>query len=178
MKNFTTFSFLILIVVLTSCSSRKYVSYLKDHTEVVEMTDTLQFNSLDKTFYKNKLFLVGEVHEVASSPRIDYAMFAQLNEKVNIDIYLAEMDIAQGYYLQKYLEGSDDRQLKDILKKWVVYIGSISEEYRNKWVKMRAYYAQLPEAYKFKLVAIDKISDFNLLRELLKEKLPTARTLR
>ncbi|MBU2921228.1 hypothetical protein KO504_07720 [Winogradskyella psychrotolerans] len=174
MKNFTTFSFLILIVVLTSCSSRKYVSYLKDHTEVVEMTDTLQFNSLDKTFYKNKLFLVGEVHEVASSPRIDYAMFAQLNEKVNIDIYLAEMDIAQGYYLQKYLEGSDDRQLKDILKKWVVYIGSISEQYRNKWVKMRAYYAQLPEAYKFKLVAIDKISDFNLLRELLKEKLPTA----
>ncbi|MBU2930095.1 hypothetical protein [Winogradskyella psychrotolerans] len=172
MKNFKILSFTILIVVLTSCSSRKYVNYLKDHTEVVEMADTLQFNSLDDDFYNNKLFFVGEVHEVASSPRIDYAMFTQLNEKVNIDIYLAEMDIAQGYYLQKYLEGSDEHELKDILKEWVVYIGSISEQYRNKWVKMRTYYATLPEASKFQLVAIDKISDFNLLRQLLNEKLP------
>lgn len=136
------------------------------------MTDTLQFNSLSEGFYKNKLFFVGEVHEVDTSPRIDFAMFTQLHEKINIAIYLAEMDLAQGYYLQKYLEGSDDLELKEILKKWEVYIGSISNQYRNKWVKMRAYYSSLPTSSKFKLVAIDKIADFDLLRKLLKEKLP------
>ncbi len=172
MKNYILICLLTCIFLFTSCSSSKYVNYLKEHTEVVKMTDTLQFNSLSEGFYKNKLFFVGEVHEVDTSPRIDFAMFTQLHEKINIAIYLAEMDLAQGYYLQKYLEGSDDLELKEILKKWEVYIGSISNQYRNKWVKMRAYYSSLPTSSKFKLVAIDKIADFDLLRKLLKEKLP------
>ncbi len=172
MKNYILICLLTCIFLFTSCSSSKYVNYLKEHTEVVKMTDTLQFNSLNEDFYKNKLFFVGEVHEVETSPRIDFAMFSQLHEKINIDIYLAEMDLAQGYYLQKYLEGSDDLELKEILKKWEVYIGSVSNQYRNKWVKMRAYYSSLPTSSKFKLVAIDKIADFGLLRRLLKEKLP------
>ncbi|GLR19904.1 hypothetical protein GCM10007940_45200 [Portibacter lacus] len=137
------------------------------------MTDSLQFNSLDEDFYKNQLFLVGEVHEVETSPRIDYALFTQLNEKINIDIYIAEMDIAQGYYLQKYIEGSDELELKEILKEWAVYIGRISEQHRNKWKNFRAYYSGLSEDSKFKLIGVDKIADFDLLRRLLIEKLPS-----
>ncbi|CAN0604551.1 unnamed protein product, partial [Ectocarpus sp. 12 AP-2014] len=63
-------------------------------------------------------------------------------------------------------------ELHKILKEWPVYIGSISKQYRNKWNKMRTYYAQLPENKKFKLVGIDRIADFELVRKLLKEKLP------
>jgi len=172
MKTFTLCSFIASLLFFVSCSSSKYVSYLEDHTEVIKMSDSLQFKSLDEDFYKNKLYLVGEVHEVASSPRIDFAMFTQLNEKINIDIYLAEMDIAQGYYLQQYLEGSNAIELKEILKEWFVYIGRYSEEYRNKWMKMRAYYSQLPEASKFELIGVDRIADFELIKKLLKEKLP------
>lgn len=172
MKTWSLFSVGMLFILFTSCSSSKYVSYLKAETEVVKMTDSLQFNSLDEDFYQNKLFLVGEVHEVASSPRIDFALFTQLNEKVNIQVYLAEMDIAQGYYLHEYLKGSDAIELKTILKEWPVYIGTVSEEHRNKWRKMRAYYAQLPEAKKFELVGIDRIADFELLHQLLQDKLP------
>jgi len=172
MKTRTFFIVTMSIILFSSCSSSKYVNYLKEHTEVVKMTDSLQFNSLDKDFYKNKLFLVGEVHEVETSPRIDFALFTQLNEKIKIDIYLAEMDIAQGYYLEQYLKGSNEIELKNILKKWPVYIGTISQQYRNKWKKMRTYYAQLPEHSKFKLVGIDRIADFELIRKLLKEKLP------
>ncbi len=162
----------ILITLLTSCASSKYVNYLKEHTEVVKMTDSLQFNSLDENFYNNKLFLVGEVHEVETSPRIDFALFTQLNEKIKVDIYLAEMDIAQGYYLQEYLKGSNEIDLKEILKEWIVYIGRFSEQYRNKWKNLRIYYSQLPEEAKFELVGIDRIADFDLIRKLLKEKLP------
>lgn len=174
MKTYTLLSITTCIFLLLSCSSSKYVSYLKEHTEVVKTTDSLKFNSLDDDFYSNKLFLVGEVHEVASSPRIDLAMFTQLNENVNIDVYLAEMDIVQGYYLNKYIEGSNELELKEILKNWVVYIGTISEQHRAKWSKMRDYYASLPASSQFKLLGIDKIADFDLVRKLLKEKLPVA----
>ena len=172
MKTRNFFILAMSIILIASCSSSKYVNYLKEQTEVVKMTDSLQFNSLNEDFYKNKLFLVGEVHEVETSPRIDFALFTQLNEKIKVDIYLAEMDIAQGYYLEEYLKGSNEIELRNILKEWPVYIGSISEQYRNKWKKMRTYYAQLPENSKFKLVGIDRIADFELIRRLLKEKLP------
>lgn len=170
MKTSTLFS-VVSLALFASCSSSRYVNYLRSNTETVT-TDSLQFNSLDEDFYKNKLFLVGEVHEVESSPKIDYAMFTQLDKAINIDIYLAEMDIAQAYYLRQYLRGSDELELENILKKWAVFIGSISEQYRDKWKNLRDYYAQLPEARKFKLVGIDKTADFELTRKLLTEKLP------
>lgn len=169
-KNILTIA--IVSIILSSCASHKYVNYLKTNVEIVEMKDSLQFSSLNTDFYNNDLFFVGEIHEVETSPRIDFAMFTQLNEKVNIELYLAEMDIAQAYYLQKYIEGSNEMELKDILKNWAVYIGSISEQYRNKWVKLREYYAQLPEKSKFQIVGLDKIADYTLLRKLVEEKIP------
>lgn len=69
MKIRTLITLLISLVIFTSCSSSKYVNYLKEHTEVIKMKDTLWFNSLDTNFYQNKLFLLGEVHEVETSPR-------------------------------------------------------------------------------------------------------------
>lgn len=169
------YSYLILVgllILVTGCSSSKYVNYLKHNVETVEMTDSLQFTTLNDDFYNNDLFFVGEIHEVETSPRIDYAMFTQLNEKVNIQIYLAEMDIGQAYFLQKYIEGSNEVELKDILKNWAVFIGSVSEQYRNKWVKLRAYYTQLPENAKFKIVGLDKIADYTLLRKLVEDNIP------
>ncbi|AWV97107.1 hypothetical protein [Arcticibacterium luteifluviistationis] len=172
MKALALVSITTFVLFFTSCSSSKYVKYLKKNTEVRLLSDSLHFNSLTKDFYKNKLFLVGEIHEVETSPRIDLAMFNQINQHTNVDIYLAEMDIVQGYYLQKYLEGSNELSLKEILKNWAVYIGSISEQYRNKWVKMRTYYESLPDDSKFKLIGIDKIANFDLVRKILLEKLP------
>ncbi len=172
MKKYSLIILTICTTFLFGCSSSKYVNYLENHTEVIPMTDSLQFNSLDDDFYNNKLFFVGEIHEVESSPRIDFALFTQLHEKIGIDIYLAEMDLAQSYYLQKYLEGSEELELQEILKKWVVYIGTVSEQHRNKWRNTRAYYSNLPDSAKFELVGIDEISDFGLVRRLLKEKLP------
>ncbi|VXC14064.1 hypothetical protein [Maribacter litoralis] len=172
MKTSVLTTLLISILTFASCSSSIYVNYLKENTEVVQMSDSLQFNSLDNEFYAHNLFLVGEVHEVETSPRIDFALFTQLNETIHINTYLAEMDIAQGYYLQEYIKGSNEIELKRILKQWPVFIGSISEQHRTKWMKMRHYYSQLPAHKKFNLVGIDRIADFELVRRLLKEKLP------
>ena len=174
MKKYSLIILTICVAFLFGCSSsKKYVNYLENHTEVIPMADSLQFNSLDEEFYSNKLFFVGEVHEVESSPRIDFALFTQLNQKIGINIYLAEMDFAQGYYLQKYFEGSDELGLQEILENWAVYIGRISEQHRNKWRKMRTYYSSLPDSVRFELIGVDKISDFELVRKLLTEKLPS-----
>lgn len=174
MKTATLICIIASIALLNSCSKSTYVNYLKENTEVVKMTDSLHFKSLDADFYNNKLFFVGEVHEVETSPRIDFALFTQLHDKIKIDTYLAEMDLAQAYYLKQYLEGSDQLELEEILEKWFVYIGTVSHQYRNKWVKMRAYYAQLPEDSKFEFLGLDKVYDFKLVKRLLKEKLPAA----
>jgi len=174
MKNITFITLIASLLVFNSCAKRTYVNYLKENTEVVNMADSLQFKSLDKDFYSNKLFLVGEVHEVETSPRIDFALFTQLHEKIQIDTYLAEMDLAQAYYLKQYFEGSDQLELEEILEKWFVYIGTVSQQYRDKWVKMRAYYSQLPENEKFEFLGLDKVYDFKLVKRLLKEKLPAA----
>lgn len=153
----------------------KYVSYLEKNTlEQTPIADSLVLKFNDQ-FYNNNLFLVGELHEVATSPIIDVAMFIHLNEKVNITANIAEMDIAQAYYLNKYLNGSSTQNLETILKNWGVFIGQVSKAYRDgKWGKLKDYYQSLPDNKKFKVFGIDKISDFSLLHNLLNEKIPYA----
>lgn len=165
-------SFIALVFIISSCSSGKYVDYLSDNTESIPLVDTLHFSSLDEDFYANQLFFVGEIHEVATSPRIDFAMFSQINENAQVDVYMAEIDLAQAYYLKKYLQGSDDLTLKEILAECPVYIGRVSEQYRDKWVKMRQYYETLSDTEKFDVVGVDGIADFMLLKKLISEKLP------
>lgn len=152
-------------------AGNKYVSYLKKNTLIQSpIKESLELK-FDNEFYNNNLFLVGELHEVETSPIIDVAMFKNLHEKININANIAEMDIAQSYYLNKYLNGSSTQNLDTILKNWVVSIGQISKAYRNeKWGKLKDYYQNLPDNKKFKVFGIDKISDFSLLHALLTEK--------
>lgn len=156
----------------------KYVSYLKKNTLIQSpIKDTLQLK-FDEEFYDNHLFLVGELHEVETSPVIDVAMFKHLHEKINVEVYLAEMDIAQSYYLNQYLNNSSTQNLNNILKDWVIYIGQVSKAYRKgKWEKLKYYYQTLPDTKKFKVFGVDKMNDFNLLHTLLKEKVPVEYTI-
>lgn len=151
----------------------KYISYLQKNTLIQSpIKDSLQLK-FDNEFYNNNLFLVGELHEVETSPIIDVAMFKNLHEKINVNVYLAEMGIAQSYYLNQYLNDSSTLNLDGILKNWVVNIGQVSKVYRNeKWEKLKEYYQTLPYNKKFKVFGINKISDFNLLHTLLTEKTP------
>jgi len=151
----------------------KYVSYLENHSLVKSpIEDTLQLK-FDNNFYNNNLFLVGELHEVETSPIIDVAMFKNLHQEINIDAYIGEMDIAQSYYLNEYLKNSSSLDLDSILRNWVINIGQISKSYRNgKWQELKYYYQTLPDNQKFRVFGVDKISDFNLVHSLLSEKLP------
>jgi hypothetical protein len=171
----TTIRFFILISLITtilSCASRRHTQYLEKNLESISLNNSdLQFHSLDSNFYDNNLFFVGEIHEVSTSPKIDVAMFKQLHKKAGVRTYVAEMDIAQAYFLNEYIRGSDEFELKTILKEWVVGIGQNSAEVREKYTELREYYRSLPESEKFEIVGIEMNTDFDLIRKLLTMKL-------
>jgi len=151
----------------------RYVDYLKKNNLISsQIYDSIPLK-FDSSFFDNQLFLVGEIHEVGTSPIIDVSTFKYLNQQSNITTYIAEMDIPQSYYINKYLKDSTDLSLKKILNKWVVYIGTVSSEYRDKkWESLKKYYQQLDNTKKFEVYGVNRLNDFNLLNRLLKEKLP------
>ena len=154
-------------------AGNKYVDYLKKHKLIsTQINDSIPLK-FDNTFSDNQLFLVGEIHEVGTSPIIDVSTFKYLNQQNNITTYIAEMDIPQSYYINRYLKDSTDLSLEKILNEWVVYIGTVSSEYRDKkWGNLKKYYQQLDDTKKFEVYGLNRLNDFNLLNRLLKEKLP------
>ena len=150
----------------------KYVEYLRNNTITISTNNSpIKFENLNPEFYSNNIFLTGEIHEVESSQKIDFSLFKHLNQKINVKIYLAEMDIAQAYYMNKFIQNSTDLDLKTILNKWVVYIGRYNKDYYEKWNNYKKLYSSIPDERKFKIVGIERISDFELLHKLLFEKL-------
>jgi hypothetical protein len=172
MKTSRIFILITLSTIILSCASKKHTQYLEKNLESIHLDNSdLQFHSLDSSFYNNKLFFVGEIHEVSTSPKIDVAMFKQLHKKAGVKTYVAEMDMAQGYYLNEYIKGSDELDLKTILKEWVVGIGQNSAEVREKYTKLREFYKNLPESQKFEIVGIEMNTDFELIKKLIINKL-------
>ncbi|WP_421919541.1 hypothetical protein [Marinifilum sp.] len=155
-------------------AGNKYVEYLKKNKLVSNQLGKSIPLKFDNDFFENQLFLVGEIHEVATSPVIDVSTFKCLNRKTNITTYIAEMDISQAYYINKYLKDSTDLSLERILNKWVVWIGTNSAEYREqKWGNLKEYYQQLDKAKRFEVFGVNRLNDFALLNRLLREKLPS-----
>ncbi len=161
-----------LILLLMSCSKSNYTRYLSNNMQVMRQTEQgLVLNNFDKDFYSNQLFMVGEIHEVATSPLLDVAIFEKLNLDLGISVYIGELDIAQSYFLNEYIKGSNEFGLQYILKDWVVGIGQHSKEVRDKFEKLRNIYAQVPEDKKFEIVGIEMNTDFDLIKEILIRKL-------
>lgn len=172
------FILITLSTIILSCASRRHTQYLGKNLESISLNNSdLQFNSLDSSFYSNKLFFVGEIHEVSTSPKIDVAMFKQLHKKAGVRTYVAEMDIAQGFFLNEYVKGSDELELKTILKEWVVGIGQSSAEVREKYTELREFYQSLPESQKFEIVGIEMNTDFELIKKFLTTKLTLNETI-
>ena len=151
-----------------------YVNYLRNNVASIPLSEPLHFTSFDQDFYENHLFLVGEIHEVATSPKIDVAMFKNLHQNAGVHNYVAEMDIAQAFYLNQYLKDSTSLSLDQILKKWAVFIGRISPGYRNKWETLKQYSLNLPQNERLQAWGVDKIKDFELLHKLISDKLGLA----
>lgn len=149
-----------------------YVEYLKNNkTKISTQNGSIKFKELLPELYSKNIILLGEIHEVEASQKIDFSLFKHLNKNNNTNIYLAEMDLAQAYYLNKFIQGITDLDLKTILKKWVVYIGRYNKDYYEKWDNFKKYYSSIPDKQKFEIKGVEQITDFELLYKLLNQEL-------
>lgn len=154
-------------------TGNKYVKYLKSNLQTSAPVEGDVSFDFGDDFVNNQFFMVGEIHEFHATPLIDFATFKYLNQNADLRTVITEMDPVQAYYVEQFLKDSTEIGLKEILKNWVVNIGTFSTEYRNdKWGKYKAYYKSLSNDKKFELYGIDVIADTLLLQKFLHEKLP------
>ncbi len=143
-----------------------YVSYLKEHK--IEISENQKF-SFDSTFYKHQLFLVGEIHGFAKSPKVDYQLFEHLHKRANVRFYMAEVDYSQAYFLNKYLNTGSDSLLLKALQNFIPYVPKSNIDYLGKWKKLYQYNNTLTEANKIHVLGSDIMVDYELAKQHLNE---------
>ncbi len=139
-----------------------YISYLKDNSETVPLSEPFSFEMLDNDIKKNRLILVGEIHGFEEPQKFDFELFTHLHANHNVRQYYAELDHVQALVLNQYLETGDESLLDDALKRWAVVQGRKNKDYNDKYRKFHQFYKQLAEQDKFKFIGVDKLQDVDL----------------
>lgn len=144
---------LLLILILLSCtlvsfSQKNTYTYLKDNRFNFFNSDsinTLYF--LDSTAIKNRLIIVGEIHDIKWNDTLRLQLFKYLHGTAGYNILLEELSPAYVYLIQKkYFETGNDSILK-----YLHYTFEDKEYFRE----LYEYYSSLPDPDKFKIIGID-----------------------
>ena len=150
----------------------KYVKYLKENCETVNLNESFTYNIIKTDIDKSKLILVGEIHGTEEPSKFDVGFFKYLNENYGVRHYLAELDFVQAEYLNQFMVNKDHELLKNVLKRWVVVQGRSNQDYFNKYLKFQELYEILPEDQKFRFIGIDRIQDWELTTSYLNDLIP------
>lgn len=144
----------------------KYVTYLNANKTVLK--DEFNFN---EDFYKNQLFMAGEIHGYKKSPELDFKLLKHLNQKVGVKDYMVEVDYSQAYFLNEYLKTGNDSLINFALKEWLVLQGRGMKEYYDMWKNVYAYNNSLPHDKKIYVYGCDVLSDVEVCKSHLKRLL-------
>lgn len=150
----------------------KYVKYLSENSETIDLDSSFTYEALGKDIDKNQLILVGEIHGFHEPQKFDVDFFKFLHENHNVNHYIAEVDFVQASLLNEFLVTGNENVLKDVLNKWVVVQGRNNKDYFNKYLELHKYYKQLPVNNKFRIIGIDRLQDTDLLKSYLKKLYP------
>lgn len=150
-------------------SGKKYVKYLKQNSETTGLEEPFTYAIGTDDFKNSKLILVGEIHGTEVPTKFDVEFFTHLYKNYGVRWYWAELDVAQAYLMNTFLESGDQQLLARILKNWVVVQGRNNLDYMNKYIELHRFYKQLPEQEKFRFIGIDKIQDWRLVTGLVNQ---------
>lgn len=157
--------------VLADAPDAAKVAFLKDHVVVSgPVTGGLSF-AFPAAFYQNKLFLLGESHGVAAPQVLDLELLTDLNARIGLTDYLAEVDPVQGARLNQYLDGGDETVLDRVFDYWTesgAQWGNTAFEAKVRGI--RALNLTLPEARRVHILGIDAVQDWPLLTAWLGEQ--------
>ena len=135
-----------------------HVNYLTKHQEVLDRKNAT-FSSFDTAFYNNNVFMLCENHGYEDVQLIDDQLFIHLNKKAGVRFYIAEMDSLMSNKLNTFLR--NPMADKGLLKSVIADVADVipqqsSQQLMDKWLRIHAYNAQLPDGAKIEVLGLDK----------------------
>ena len=161
---------LLLVMMYISMSTFSQTSlenYLKENNS--ELNSELKSGKLTGAdFNGSQYVLLGEVHGFSDVQDVDLELLKVLSNRYQFRHYIAEMDDAKAWLLNKYLSTGDESLLHNIFKsrerdtaQWA------NLPYFNKFKKLYEYQRQLPANKKIVVVGIDQPHDYSIVKEYL-----------
>ena len=137
--------------------SQSVATYLQKNSVILGNTME-QGTVLDKDFFNNQIFLIGESHGIKQPQEIDFNFLKLLNQKVGVHTYIAEIDFAKAWYLNKYLKTGNEKCLDTVFVDWIKYDAQwANQDFKEKIRKIRALNKTLSAERKIQFVGIDQI---------------------
>ncbi len=142
-------------------------AYLKDNNS--ELSSELQSGKLTEgDFSESQYILLGEVHGFADVQDVDMALLKLLNSKYQLKHYIAEVDDAKAWLLNKYLATGDESLLHSVFRSWERDTAQWANlPYFSKYQKLYEYQKQLLPNQKVTVVGIDQPQDYNIVKQYL-----------
>lgn len=150
--------FITLFCIFSSTmKSQSIDTYLANHS--ITLSDAIEPGTvLDKDFFSNQIFLMGESHGIRQPQEIDFNFLKLLNQKVGLHTYIAEIDFAKAWYLNKYLKTGDERCLDTVFADWIRNDAQwANQDFKEKIRKIRMLNKKLSSAKKIQFAGIDQI---------------------
>jgi hypothetical protein len=165
-KLFLIFTLLFQYSLFAQIDSAALSQYLDKNKEVIDLKGPSKIKSFDKDFYSNKLYLFGENHGSDSPHNFDLKMFKQLYKENHVRHYIAEVDASKAWMLNNYMIDGNESWLNKVFSSWIQQSAQWANQSNyNKFKELRSFYQTLDKNQKFKIIGIDVIQDYSLLKE-------------
>ncbi len=128
--------------------------------------------TFEDDFYDKSLILMGEIHGIAAAQTLDLALLTHLSENTWLCGYVAELDPAQAWAFNHFLNTGDDRHANTVFDAWAANDAQWgNREFRAKLDGIRDLNATLPAEDEIRFIGVDRIQD-RALAESLREAAP------
>ncbi len=155
-------------VAMEQTSEAPFKSYIETHHKVLDLDTPDGDFAFPRSFYNNKFFMLGEIHGVADLQRIDLALLVHLNQRAFVRHYVAELDPAQAYAVNTYLESGDEALLDAVFDGFDARNAQwANHEFYTKIEAIRAFNGTISEHRNIEFFGVDKLHDDRFATEML-----------
>lgn len=166
------FLFIAALLTVLNGYGQSVASYLSAHHADLSTEPAKNDPVFNARFYKNQLFIAGEIHGIKSGQDIDYFLLTLLNKKVNMTTYVAEFDFSKAYFLNKYLTTGDESLIDSVFSDWAEQNAQwANTDFQRKIKKIRSYNLTLKPKQRIHFEGIDQIQNPVLVARYFKELL-------
>lgn len=116
--------------------------------------------SFDDDFYRNRVFLLGEIHGAAKAQTLDLAMMKHLNRRAGVRWIMAELDYSQAERFNAYLDSGDESLVLPVFEAWLDESAQWgNRQHLEKLRALREYNRTLPRERRLRYFGVDRIHD-------------------